>query len=277
MNYHSKLMTQSKDNYWIIKKFWTANDDHYIYPTNETREFGEPQAHTELYKYNSSPTLSSSVRTDQIMATTTYFPDQSAPNMPTETNFETQLKNDPDAYLDHLLNDLLSNPPTPSRPLSPCMDSRPDHSISSILGSPTHNQDYATGLQSLLKPNIIGMSDQTIKQPVATSPKVQLCGIETRESDLHKSLQLLQLSFPIEVQYMSSYYRYQSALIENNRYQAFYYHHPSSYGYLNSYYDSQLHHLIETVQVSIKRNIRLYNQWRIKLNCTFCNFMCCLK
>lgn len=167
---------------------------------------------------------------------------------------DTKLRDDPDAYLDSLLNDLLSNPPQ-----SPCHDQRPDHSISSILGSPKpkNSHDMVTELQSLLQPKPlpknppIQLPKPVLPKPLAKNPSIQLRSVMTRETELHRQLRLLQLQSPIEVQHLSSYYRFHSALVETSRYQSFFTCHPSSHGYLNSYYDNQLHQLIDKVEVCI--------------------------
>lgn len=146
---------------------------------------------------------------------------------------------DSDISLDSILNSLLSDPPieeqiapakTHTQPLncsSPCPDSRVNTSLTG-LGSPA-------------------AINHTTFQP----SRIQLLSVHNRELQLKQKLQKLEFIYPDQIQQLSSFYRYHSALVETSRFQCLHQCSldPFYYNSLNSYYDDQLHLIIDRVEV----------------------------
>lgn len=146
---------------------------------------------------------------------------------------------DSDISLDSILNCLLSDPPieeqsapanTCTLPLncySPCPDSRFNTSLTG-LGSPATN-------------------NHTAFQP----SRLQLLSVYNRELQLQQKFQKLKFIYPDQIQQLSSFYQYHSALVETSRFQCLHQCSldPFNYNSLNSYYDNQLHLIIDRVEV----------------------------
>ena len=198
--------------------------------------------------------VTSTTTLDDVIATTIF--DNSPPQADDITRTTS---GDPDAYLDSLLNSLLNSTPakektTPAKPVSPCPDSRLDISLSHFLPSPTPTNRHAcvTELQSLLRTEV--QKDQTSNSLIQTvqSPAIQLCSINNREIQLQQRFSQLQFSYPTEIQELSTFYRYHSAMVETSRFQELYQfsQYPGYHHLLHSYYDNQLHLIIDRVEVN---------------------------
>ncbi|XP_076104608.1 uncharacterized protein LOC143073160 [Mytilus galloprovincialis] len=192
-------------------------------------------------------------------------------NPPLDDMAMTSLRSNPDAYLDTLLNSLLNDPPTqqavtpeqtqeaaPTQPptcSSPCPDSRPSESLTNLLGSPTPTTQRvsATELQTLIRSDLKTQSTPSTQLQTQHPTTINLHSINNREFQLQKRFHLLQNSFPVQIQQLSSFYRYQSAIIQTSHFQALqqYSNYPCYFASLNSYYDNQLHHIIDKVESSL--------------------------
>lgn len=176
----------------------------------------------------------------------------------------TPSTSEPDAYLDHLLTSLLNDPPiqeqtTPVTSLtksfmcgSPCPDNRYNNSLTGFASpTPINHTTSVAELQSLLrsetKRNTMPSSLLKTVQP----PRIQLNTVSNRELQLQQRFHQLEFIYPAEIQQLSSFYRYQSALLETNRFQSLqqYTNYPFYYSSLNSYYDNHLHLIIDRVEV----------------------------
>ncbi|CAC5388859.1 unnamed protein product [Mytilus coruscus] len=193
-------------------------------------------------------------------------------NPPLDEMAMTALRSNPDAYLDTLLNSLLNDPPTqqttpkqtkkaaptqtqPTTCSSPCPDSRLSESLTNLLGSPTPITQHvsATELQTLIKSDVKTKSTPSTQLQPQQPTTANLHSVNNREFQLQQRFLLLQYSFPVQIQQLSSFYRYQSAIIQTSHFQALqqYSNYPCYYGSLNSYYDNQLHHIIDKVECSL--------------------------
>ncbi|CAG2245069.1 PBX2 [Mytilus edulis] len=140
----------------------------------------------------------------------------------------TALTANPDAYLDTLLNSLLNDPPTqqavtreqaPTEPptcSSPCPDSRLSESLTNLLGSPTPTTQHvsATELQKLIRSDVKTKSTPSTQLQTQYSTTTNLHSVNNRESQLQKRFHLLQNSFPVQIQQLSSFYQCSLAALE---------------------------------------------------------------
>ena len=140
---------------------------------------------------------------------------------------------------------------------SPVVDSRFNDSLTNLLGSPhtaspiSKNPYFSAlqnALQSDLKKEIVPKSLMDIPQDSFGREN-----IFNRERKLHERFNSLQESSPDEVRQLSGFYRYQSALIETERFRTL---HESKYPLsykdtVNQHFDEKLHSIIDRVEQSI--------------------------
>lgn len=129
-------------------------------------------------------------------------------------------------------------------------------SLSSLLESPENsplsNNPFFGDLKSLL------LSDcrttdcpKTLFETLSNGPKQD---VYARERNLQSKFSLLQAKYPDEVTELSCFYRQQSAEVETERLNEIHDENmPKSYrNHLNSYYDNQLHMIMERVEKSLR-------------------------
>lgn len=139
--------------------------------------------------------------------------------------------------------------------LSPLGDGRFNTSLSSLLESPENsplsNNPFFGDLKSLL------ISDcrttdcpKTLFETLSNGPKQD---VYARERNLQSKFSLLQAKYPDEVRELSCFYRQQSGEVETERLNEIHDENvPKSYrNHLNTYYDNQLHMIMERVEKSL--------------------------
>lgn len=174
----------------------------------------------------------------------------------------TPSTSEPDAYLDHLLTSLLNDTPTQEQTTpvtshtksfmcgSPCPDNRFTNSLTGFASpTPINHTTSVAELQSLLRSEtkedtMPGSLLQTVQPP-------RIHTVSNQELQLQQQFRQLEFIYPAEIQQLSSFYRYQSALLETSRFQSLqqYTNYPFYYASLNSYYDNHLHLIIDRVEV----------------------------
>ena len=140
---------------------------------------------------------------------------------------------------------------------SPVVDSRFNDSLTNLLGSPhtgspISKNPFFSALQNALesdcKKEIVPQTLMDI-HPDSFGRE----NIFTRERKLHERFNALQESSPDEVRQLSGFYRYQSALIETERFRTL---HESKYPLsykdtVNQHFDDKLHSVVDRVEQSI--------------------------
>lgn len=146
---------------------------------------------------------------------------------------------DPDISLDSILNSLLSDPPIEEQ-LAPAKT----HTWSLNCSSPCPDSRFNSSLTGLGSP---ATNNHTAFQP----SRLHLLSVHNRELQLQQKFQKLKFIYPDQIQQLSSFYRYQSALVETSRFQCLHQCSldPFNYNSLNSYYDNQLDLIIDRVEV----------------------------
>ena len=139
--------------------------------------------------------------------------------------------------------------------LSPLGDSRFNDSLSGLLGSPPPDSPlsrnpFFSELQAVLfsecKKDILPRS---LIDSVRDKPKLD---VVTREQELQRRFVKLSHHHPEDIRQLSGFYRYQSALVETERYRALHdTHYTSGSDSTNSYYDNQLHQIMDRVEKSV--------------------------
>lgn len=134
---------------------------------------------------------------------------------------------------------------------SPVCETRLSDSLFDLLGSPPpekplHHNPVFSELQSLLK------SEQTLPETLMKllQPKTS---VFSREQQLQHQFTKLESHNQTDVHQLSSFYKYQSAVTETERYQSLHQHatKPHLRDSINTHYDEQLHKIIDRVEVSI--------------------------
>ncbi|XP_021369004.1 uncharacterized protein LOC110460439 isoform X2 [Mizuhopecten yessoensis] len=139
---------------------------------------------------------------------------------------------------------------------SPGIDSRFNDSLTGLLGSPPPdsplaNNPFFSDLQAILVNDCReDMLPQSLLATMTTQPQ---SNVFTREQDLQESFNQLTDRFPEDVNQLSSFYRYQAALVETERFRSL---HTQKYApdyqrSLNFHYDSQLHQIMTRVEQSL--------------------------
>ena len=140
---------------------------------------------------------------------------------------------------------------------SPGFDSRFNDSLTNLLGSPPGESPISknpffnalqNALESDCKKEIVPQSLVDIH-----SNKQETENIFVRERRLHERFNALQEPCPDDVRQLSGFYRYQSALIETERFRTLHEcNYPLSYkDVVNKYYDDQLHCIMDRVEQSV--------------------------
>ena len=140
---------------------------------------------------------------------------------------------------------------------SPGFDSRFNDSLTNLLGSPPSESPisknpFFNALQNVLesdcKKEIVPQSLMNIH-----THKQENDNIFVRERKLHERFNALQENYADEVQQLSGFYRYQSALIETERFRTLHEcNYPLSYkDVVNKHYDDQLHSIMDRVEQSV--------------------------
>ncbi|XP_045174908.2 homeobox protein 4-like [Mercenaria mercenaria] len=139
--------------------------------------------------------------------------------------------------------------------LSPLGDSSFNTSLSSLLESPENsplsNNPFFSDLKSLLILDCKTIDcPKTLFETLSNKPKQD---VYARERNLQSKFSSLQGKYPDEVRELSSFYRQQSAEVETERLKEIHDDNmPISYrNHLNSYYDNQLHMIMERVDKSL--------------------------
>ncbi|XP_069131621.1 uncharacterized protein [Argopecten irradians] len=139
---------------------------------------------------------------------------------------------------------------------SPGVDSRFNDSLSGLLGSPPPDSPLAKNpFFSDLQATLINdcredMLPQSLLATMTTQPQAD---VFNREQDLQERFNQLSNTFPEDVQQLSSFYRYQAAVVETERFRSL---HLNNYSTdyqrsLNLHYDSQLHQIMTRVEQSL--------------------------
>ncbi|XP_033751642.1 uncharacterized protein LOC117335626 [Pecten maximus] len=139
---------------------------------------------------------------------------------------------------------------------SPGVDSRFNDSLTGLLGSPPPDSPLAKNpffgdLQAILVNDCReDMLPQTLLATMTTQPQPD---VFNREQDLQERFNRLTDNFPEDVKQLSSFYRYQAALVETERFRSL---HTQNYAAdyqrsLNLHYDSQLHQIMTRVEQSL--------------------------
>lgn len=137
---------------------------------------------------------------------------------------------------------------------SPACETRLADSLFDLLGSPPpekplHYNPVFSELQSLLKSEL---KQQTLPEALMKLLKPKT-SVFSREQQLQHQFTKLECSNHTDVHQLSSFYKYQSAVIETERYQSLHQHatKPHLRDSINTHYDEQLHKVIDRVEVSI--------------------------
>jgi len=135
---------------------------------------------------------------------------------------------------------------------SPASETRLADSLIGLLGSPppekqlNHNPAFSE-LQSLLKSEL---KQQTLPETLLKLLKPKT-SIFTREQQLQHRFTKLESYYPTQVQQLSSFFKYQSAVIETERYQSLHMYatKPNLRDSINAQFDEQVHKAINRVEV----------------------------
>ncbi|XP_063422976.1 homeobox protein ceh-20-like [Mytilus trossulus] len=139
--------------------------------------------------------------------------------------------------------------------LEPETETRLADSLFDLLGSPPPeqlltNNSAVLELQSLLKTEL---KQQTIPQTLMSLLHKPKTSVFTREQQLQRQFTKLEVSNPTQVSQLSSFFKYQSAVIETERYQSL--HQNATKPHLrlsiNDHFDEQLHKAIDRVELSV--------------------------
>ncbi|CAC5423385.1 unnamed protein product [Mytilus coruscus] len=139
--------------------------------------------------------------------------------------------------------------------LEPETETRLADSLFGLLGSPPPeqlltNNSAVIELQSLLKTEL---KQQTIPETLMKLLHKPKISVFTREQQLQRQFTKLEINYPTQVSQLFSFFKYQSAVIETERYQSL--HHNASKPHLrvsiNDHFDEQLHKAIDRVELSV--------------------------
>ena len=140
---------------------------------------------------------------------------------------------------------------------SPGFDSRFNDSLTNLLGSspgesPISKNPFFNALQNALESDC---KKEIVPQSLVDihSNKQETENIFVRERRLHERFNALQEPCPDDVRQLSGFYRYQSALIETERFRTLHEcNYPLSYkDVVNKHYDDQLHCIMDRVEQSV--------------------------
>ena len=140
---------------------------------------------------------------------------------------------------------------------SPGFDSRFNDSLTNLLGSPPgespiSKNPFINALQNALESDC---KKEIVPQSLVDihSNKLETENIFVRERRLHERFNALQEPCPDDVRQLSGFYRYQSALIETERFRTLHEcNYPLSYkDVVNKHYDDQLHCIMDRVEQSV--------------------------
>ena len=146
---------------------------------------------------------------------------------------------------------------------SPGIDSRFTESLSNLLGSPPPDSPLSKNpilgdLQALLnrecKREIVPQSLFSIQNTNKNITEKKTLNVFERERNLQERFTKLQSSHSEDVRQLSSMFRYQSALIETERFRTLHEcQYPGSYKEsVNHHYDNQLHKVMDRVERSVE-------------------------
>ena len=140
---------------------------------------------------------------------------------------------------------------------SPVFDSRFNDSLTNLLGSPPTEKPisknpFFSALQNVIESDCKREIVPQTLMDIHTDKQVKE-NIFTRERALHERFSALQESSSDEVRQLSGFYRYQSALIETERFRTLHEcNYPLSYkDTVNKHYDDKLHSVMDRVEQSI--------------------------
>ncbi|CAG2211287.1 unnamed protein product [Mytilus edulis] len=139
--------------------------------------------------------------------------------------------------------------------LEPETETRLADSLFDLLGSPPPeqlltNNSAVLELQSLLKREL---KQQTIPETLMNLLHKPKTSVFTREQQLQRQFTKLEVSNPTQVSQLSSFFKYQSAVIETERYQSLHQNatKPHLRVSINDHFDEQLHKAIDRVELSV--------------------------
>ncbi|XP_052065486.1 uncharacterized protein LOC127705202 [Mytilus californianus] len=139
--------------------------------------------------------------------------------------------------------------------LEPETETRLADSLFDLLGSPPPeqlltNNSAVLELQSLLKTEL---KQQTIPETLMSLLHKPKISVFTREQQLQRQFTKLEVNSPTQVSQLSSFFKYQSAVIETERYQSLHQNatKPHLQNSINNHFDEQLHKAIDRVEVSV--------------------------
>lgn len=151
---------------------------------------------------------------------------------------------------------LSSSSTTPLHNYSPSGDSRFNDSLTGLLGSPPPdsplaNNPFFSDLQAVLANDIkFNSLPESLLYTMTTQPQPD---VFQREQQLQSRFSKLEANFPRDITQLSSFYRYQAALVETERFRTL---HEDCYSAdykksLNLHYDTQLHQIMDRVERSV--------------------------
>ncbi|CAC5423386.1 unnamed protein product [Mytilus coruscus] len=148
--------------------------------------------------------------------------------------------------------------------LDPETETRLADSLFGLLGSPPpeqllSNNSAVLELQSLLKSEL---KQQTIPETLMSLLHKPKTSVFTREQQLQRQFTKLEVNSPTQVSQLSSFFKYQSAVIETERYQSLHQNatKPHLRVSINDHFNKQLHKAIDRVELS-RRSIQLMEEW----------------
>lgn len=154
-------------------------------------------------------------------------------------------------------DDIITRPSVPSDFDVPVSDSRLSGSLFDLLGSPQtecplSRSSFLLDLQTVLMDEC--KKYVTPKTLISTVVPQKSSDSSLRQRQIQNRFQKLQCVYPAQTRELSSFYNYQSSLIETERYRELHeqsQQSPSLQASINSYYDDQLHLIMDRVEVSI--------------------------
>lgn len=181
----------------------------------------------------------------EITDTTTLEDIIAATIQPEVTNSDSPTKPDSDSDDEALAAAILAEAPTDDTE-EPATETRLAESLDLLLGPPPPETSLITELKAELK-------QQSVPETLFSLLKPKL-SIFSREQQLQHQFSLLESLNSTEVNQLSSFFKYQSAVIETERYQALHQAatKPNLKRSINAHYDNQLHKVIDRVEVIIQ-------------------------
>ena len=198
-----------------------------------------------------SVAITSSTTLQDIIAATIGEPDHHSATTQPDSAATTQFFN-----VDALL-DAQSSTPTTQRTQSATSGSPPearfDDSLSALLDSPTHNSPVSknslvTQLRTLLRDE---SATQSLSKMLQLTTPHRPTPLTERETRLDDRFTTLRRTYSDRVHELSTFHRYQSAIVESERYSALLNNSDAYHHSIDQYYDNLRHQIIDRVETSV--------------------------